>query len=80
MEVDFATVTSDQATNREIARTQPLVQRRKFGVGLDDDALPAALIESGRLEKADSDVSRRQCQTDDSGRVHGGLYADLVVS
>jgi hypothetical protein len=38
MEVDFAAVTSDQDTNREIARTQPLVQRRKFGLGLDDDA------------------------------------------
>jgi len=45
MEVDFAAVTSDQAANREIARAQPLVQRRKFGLRLDDKAVPTALIE-----------------------------------
>jgi hypothetical protein len=41
-------VTSDQATNREIARAQPLIQRRKFRLRLDDYALPAALIEPER--------------------------------
>ena len=45
MEVDFAAMTSDQATNREIAWTQPLVQRRKFRLRLDYNAVPAALIE-----------------------------------
>ena len=45
MKVDFAAVTSDQATDRDIARTQPLVQRRKFGLRLHDNAVPAALIE-----------------------------------
>ena len=48
MEVDFAAVTSDQAANREIARTQPLVQCRKFRLRLDYNALPAALVEPER--------------------------------
>ena len=62
MEVDFAAVTSDQATNREIARTQPLVQRLKFRLRLDDDAVPAALIEpeghvvGNRMPCADIDI------------------------
>ena len=48
MEVDFAAMSSDQATNRKIARAQPLVQRHEFRLRLDDDALPAAFIEPER--------------------------------
>ena len=45
IEVDFAAVASDQATNHQIAWPQPLIQRRKFGLWLNDDAAPAALVE-----------------------------------
>ena len=48
MEVGFAAVTSDQATNRKVARTQPLVQRHKVRLRLDYNALPAAFIEPER--------------------------------
>ena len=48
MEVEFAAVPSDQAANREVARTQALVQRRKFGLRLDHNALPAAFVEPER--------------------------------
>jgi len=45
MEIHFAAVTSDQTTNREVARTQPRIERHKFRLRLDDNALPATLIE-----------------------------------
>ena len=67
MEVDFAAVSSDQAANREIARTQPLVQRHKFRLRLDDNALPAALIEPERHVVGD----RMPCTDIDIGP--GGL-------
>ena len=48
MEVHLAAVTSDQATKREVARTQPRVERLKFRLRLDDNALPATFIEPER--------------------------------
>ena len=62
VEVDFAAVASDQATNRQIAWPQPLIQRRKFGLRLHDDAAPAALVEPeghivrDRMPGADIDI------------------------
>ena len=62
MEVGFAILASDQTANHDVARTQPGIQRRKFGLRLDYNALPAPFIEpkryiiSDRMPCADIDV------------------------
>src|SRR5262249_13539431 len=48
MKIGLAAFAPDQAADTCVARSQPSIERRQFGLRLDDDPAPAALVEPER--------------------------------
>ena len=75
VEVSFAALSSDQAAYRDITRTQPPVERGKFGLRLDYNALPSALVEPerhivrDRMSRADIDIRTGRLSREGKGEM-----------